>query len=74
MHGVFVKIRVILTRHVARVVERYSRIEYRSIILAVNSETIMIKATKFVTLDLRMFNNSMYVDAKEPLLLEYMQD
>lgn len=72
MHGVFVKIRVILMRRVATVVERYSRIECRSIILGVNSETIIIKATSLSRSTYECLTIESYLDAKEPLLLEYM--
>lgn len=72
MHGVFVKICVILMRRVATVVERYSRIECRSIILGVNSETIIIKATSLSRSTYECLTIESYLDAKEPLLLEYM--
>lgn len=73
MHGVFVKIRVILMRHVATVVvERYSRIECRPIILGVNSETIIIEATSLSRSTYECLTIQSYRDAKEPLLLEYM--
>lgn len=59
-------------RRVATVVERYSRIECRSIILGVNSETIIIKATSLSRSTYECLTIESYLDAKEPLLLEYM--
>ena len=59
-------------RHVATVVERYSGIEYRSIILRVNSETIIIKATSLSRSTYECLIIQSYLNAKEPLLLEYM--